>query len=72
VPDTVAELPEDPELEPLEPPDDAGGLLVVVVVVAAVWTVGVCGWNASTPAVPATVAVRTMGDWRIGLLGLRR
>jgi hypothetical protein len=29
------------------------------------WTAGVCAWNASTPAVPAIVAVMTMGERRI-------
>ena len=31
----------------------------------AVGTAGVCGWKARTPAVPATVAARTMGDRRM-------
>src|SRR4051794_39507202 len=37
----------------------------------AVGTAGVRGWKARMPAVPAIVAVRTMGDRRIGSLRLR-
>src|SRR5919202_4197400 len=64
------------ELEPLLALDDALVLFVVAVALAAevdwvaavaVWTAGACGWKASTPAVPATVAARTMGERRIGL-----
>ena len=34
---------------------------VAAVDAVAVWTAGACGWKARTPAVPATVAARTMG-----------
>src|SRR3954447_15451164 len=46
----------------------AVGAVVAVVAVVAVATgaADACGWKASTPAVPATVAARTMGDRRIG------
>jgi hypothetical protein len=39
--------------------------VVGVVVADAVWTVADWGWKARTPAVPAMVAPRTMGDRRI-------
>jgi hypothetical protein len=39
---------------------------------AAVRTAGECGWKASTPAAPATVAVRTIGDRRKAELRFRR
>jgi hypothetical protein len=73
----------DPDPLPLPLPapllDDVPGLLVALldVVVAAlaavaVWTAGVLGWNARTPAVPAIVAAMTMGDRRTWCLRLRR
>jgi hypothetical protein len=40
--------------------------VVAAVAAVAVGTVDACGWKASTPAVPATVAARTMGDRRMG------
>jgi hypothetical protein len=70
VPDTVVELPEEPDLVLLPAPDDVPEPLDVVfdVVDEAVarWTAGVWGWKAKTPAVPAIVAARTMGDRRMG------
>jgi hypothetical protein len=46
--------------------DFAGvGDAVGVVDAVAVWTAGVWAWKASTPAVPAAVAARTIGDLRI-------
>src|SRR3954453_6619782 len=38
------------------------GVAVAVVAAVALWPAGGCGWKASTAAVPASVAVRTMGD----------
>src|SRR3954454_11924302 len=53
------------ELEPLDA-DEVG-------VAVARRAGGACGWKASTPAVPATVAVRTREDRRMaGLRGVRR
>jgi hypothetical protein len=39
-----------------------------VVDAVAVCTAGVCGWNAKTPAVPATVVAITIGYLRIKVL----
>src|SRR4051795_5501332 len=78
VPDTpddeLEDEPDDPE--PDEPlPDEAPEPLVDVLDVlldadavdaVAVCTAGACAWKARMPAVPATVAVRTMGDRRMG------
>src|SRR3954451_8834086 len=73
VPETALdEEPDDPEL-PLPLPGAAldvllaGAAAVAAVVGAvAVGAADACGWKASTPAVPATVAARTMGERRIG------
>src|SRR6185295_4916783 len=43
----------------------AGVVVVVAVVAVAGWTAGVCGWKAITPAVPTTVAAKTIGERRI-------
>src|SRR4051812_13131244 len=54
-------LPLPPELPELL--EAAAGVEVGAAAVA-LWTAGVWAWNARTPAVPATVAARTMGDRR--------
>jgi hypothetical protein len=59
----VLELPdEEPELDAVVV---TAGVAEAVEAVAG-RTAGVCAWNARTPAVPAAVAARTMGDRRIG------
>jgi hypothetical protein len=63
VPETVVELPEELVPEALGVVD--GGDAV------ALRTAGVWGWKARMPAVPATVAARTMGDRRMGELLVR-
>jgi hypothetical protein len=64
-------VPETPVVEPGVAVAVVVGVAVAVaadVDAVAVWTVGACGWKARTPAVPATVAARTMGDRRMVLL----
>src|SRR3954469_6293687 len=51
----------------LEPLEVAVGVDVGAEAVA-VWTAGAWAWKARMPAVPATVAARTMGDRRMGWL----
>jgi hypothetical protein len=58
--------------------DDVAELLDVDAGVAdgveavTVRVVGACGWKARMAAVPAIVALRTMGDRRTGVLPFRR
>src|SRR3954453_12733075 len=59
-------VPEEPVPLPLLPDEalellDVDFAVVPVPEAVAAWTAGVCGWKARTPAVPATVAARTMG-----------
>src|SRR5215210_6251053 len=61
----AAPLP--PALPLLDPLDVAAGVEAGVEAVP-LWAAGVWAWKPRMPAVPATVAARTMGDRRMGWL----